>query len=789
MTFTLLPFHRYRDAVRRGDASRAASHFQEAIEAYTEAMVVRDDDLTPDQEGDLRVRIAECYLNLGDVGSADLALAPAETLDVARLRPGTRGAILCVRGRIAFTRGEHRRAAEIATEAWEILRPTDENRRVARALTLRGHANRHLGNLAEAREDYTDAMAAARRAGDDHEIGLSASNLGFLLWKSGRYPEARRHHRRAVEIHEKCGSEPQLTRELFALSVDEFHCGDWKQVEALLTRCFERARKSNDRRLLSAVAIARGRLDLYRGKDPRPSLEAARKIAEPAGYANDLVLIGEFLGEAALERGDWEEARRLLFEALQKATASSPQGEPAVDTTWRLARAEEALGDPEGRVVDRLERAARIAHERGYRFQEAQVRRTLGEALASRGRLDEARRHLESAVSVFRELKVPFEIGRSLVAWASYLAEIGMDLSGVAPLFREAEEILSELGAEREAGKAADGLAAASGEPVRSAGAGDDDPFAEIVTTSGVMEDAIHRARRIAPSNIPVLLTGETGTGKELFARAIHHGSRRDGAPFLAVNCAALSESLLEAELFGHVKGAFTGAHSDKTGIFEAADGGTVFLDEIGKAPLPLQAKLLRVLDAGEVRRVGGVDAIYVDVRVVAATNRPLGELVGEEEFLPDLLYRLRGYEIHVPPLRERSGDVVHLFERFAARSLSAAAREILERYDWPGNVREIRNLAESVSFLTCGRGAIPADSLPDWLREAVRVKEATEAANAALPSPCLQDAERDALIRALEEAGGNRSRAARALGISRQTLYTKMSKLGIVGVGRENAA
>ena len=810
MTFTLLPFHRFRDAVRRGDSSRATSRFQEAIDAYTEAMVVRGGDLTPDQESDLRVRIAECSLETGDLSSADVALAPAENLDPARVLPGTQGAVMVVRARIALYRGDYAGAVEIAGAAWDILRQTGENSRVARALTVRGHGHYYLGDLEAAREDYGDALAAARRADDQHEVGLAASNLGFLLWKSGHYLEARRFHTRAVEIHEKTGSEAHLTRELFALSVDEFHAGDWSQVDALLTRCEERAGRTDDRRLLSGIEIARGRLELQRGQDPRERLEAAARNAEAEGYANDIVMIGELLGDAAIERGDWSEAHRRLVESHERAVATAPDGEPSVDVAWRLALVEEALGDPEGSSLVRLEGAARTARERGYRFQEGQVRRTLGQVLSGGGRRDEAEKNLEASLRIFRDLKTPFETGRSLMALAAFLAEY--DEAGealAASRYREAEALFAKLGAEREGAKAAEGLAVVSGEGVSPAAGGavggaggrgadrdPSDPFFEIATVASTLEEAIGRARRIAPSNIPVLLTGETGTGKELFARAIHQSSHRAGAPFLAINCAALSESLLEAELFGYVKGAFTGAAADRVGIFEAAEGGTVFLDEIGKAPLSLQAKLLRVLDTGEVRRVGGVDALHVDVRIVAATNRALPGLVHSGDFLPDLLYRLRGYEIGIPPLREREGDVAHLFARFAGRRATTAALELLESHDWPGNVREIRNLAESTAFLTFGNGPIPADALPDWLRRSAIEKEAVAAVataeaalSAATPAPppaTLRETERDALVRALTETGGNRSAAARALRISRQTLYTKMSKYGI---GRADAA
>jgi DNA-binding NtrC family response regulator/tetratricopeptide (TPR) repeat protein len=688
--------------------------------------------------------------------------------------PGTRGAVHCVRGYIALNRGQYDDTVRHATASWTDLRNTGENTRLSQALTCRGHGHRRLGRLVEAREDYVDAMAAARRAGNEHELGLCASNLGFLLWQTGRFLEARDLHRKAVEIHERCGSDAHVSRELFALAVDEFHAGDWRQAEALLDRCGERAERTQDRRLASAVAIQRGRIAHCRGEDTRPALAEACRLAESAGLAHDRIVIGQILGDAALERGDWSEAKRILDGTLALARESSPEGEPVADTAWRLALAEDALGDPDGRALDLLSTALDILAGRDCRFPEAMARRALGVVLSRRDRMDEAREHLEFAVEVFDELSMPFEAARSRGALATLVAESATGAALAVPLFREAENVLRGLGAVRDAERCAKGLAAASGDGVsgRASGVSSDEPFAEIVTVAATMEGAIERARRIAPSDIPVLVTGETGTGKELFARSIHRASQRAAQPFLAVNCAALTETLLEAELFGHVKGAFTGATSGREGIFEAANGGTVFLDEIGKAPVTLQSKLLRVLDTGEVRRVGGVESIHVDVRIVAATNRSIPDLVDAGEFLPDLFYRLRGFEIDVPPLRDRKEDVRLVFERFAGRPASEAALEVLEIHDWPGNVRELRNLAESAAFLAFGRGPIPLDALPDWIREAARRPRPRIAS--------LEETERRAVLRALDDAGGNRSRAARALGVSRQTLYTKMAKHGI---------
>ena len=772
MTISSPSFHRYRDTVRRGDQCRANGRFQEAIDAYTEAMVVRSDDLTPDQEAGLRVAISECSLGRGDFDTAELALAPTDRLDATRLVPGTRGALHTIRGFIALNRGLPEQTVREATAAWEILRNTSENYRVSRALTCLGHGLRRLGRLEEAREAFTDAMAAARRAGNEHEVGLAASSLGFLLWQAGEYDDARAFHRRAIAIHEETGSDVHVTRELFALSVEEFHLGDWNRVDALLTRCEERARRVGDKRLLVSIEISRGRLELYRGGDPRRRLEAARAIAEENGYAHDLIGIAFYLAEAASERGDWSDAHALLLHARDVAEATSPKSETAVEAAWRLASIERILGDPNHRADVLLGDALSVAVERSYRAQAAFVRRVQGEELARRGLWEKAHALLNESLECFRNLGMRFETGRGLLALA-LAADDGASASAVRiALCREAERILHRLGAEREARKAAETLAAGAGEPTDSRLVDLQDPFARILTEAPLLHAAIERARKIAPSDISVLVMGATGTGKELFARAVHDSSGRASKPFLAINCAALSETLLEAELFGHERGSFTGAVAAKAGIFEAANGGTVFLDEIGKAPLSLQAKLLRVLDTGEVRRVGGVSAMHVNVRIVAATNRPLASLVEERCFLPDLLYRLRGFEITIPTLRERDGDVPLLFEHFARRPLGDAARRMLEAYEWPGNVRELRNLAESTAFLAFGSGPITVDALPDWIRE----KGEPGVRNV----PSLVRSEKEAVIRALEAAAGNRSRAAQALGISRQTLYTKMTKWGL---------
>jgi two-component system, NtrC family, response regulator AtoC len=341
----------------------------------------------------------------------------------------------------------------------------------------------------------------------------------------------------------------------------------------------------------------------------------------------------------------------------------------------------------------------------------------------------------------------------------------------------------------------------------------DGDAAASTRGDSGVIviDDAMRRlheiVERVAPSAISVLLFGETGVGKEIFAERLHRLSERRDRPLLRLNCAALPESLLEAELFGYEKGAFTGATQAKPGLLETASGGTVFLDEIGELPSSLQAKLLRVLEAGEVLPVGGLKPRMVDLRVIAATHRDLEHAMAEEQFRRDLFFRLSGISLTIPPLRERKAEIVPLARAFVSRAaaragrspqptLSAAAEARLEAHTWPGNVRELRNVIERTLLLVAG-SAIDADDLQlgraSGASRPALDPELTEPLRKLSPKdvPPLADASLDmrtqrsqlehtAIVEALARARGNQTRAARMLGIARSTLVKRMELYGL---------
>ena len=318
------------------------------------------------------------------------------------------------------------------------------------------------------------------------------------------------------------------------------------------------------------------------------------------------------------------------------------------------------------------------------------------------------------------------------------------------------------------------------------------DALASIVGRSAAIEQVRSMAARLAASEATtVLVEGESGSGKEVVARAIHFGSARADRPFMQVNCAALPEHLLESELFGHERGAFTDAHTQKRGLFESAEGGSVLLDEIGDLPAGGQAKLLRLLESKTFRRVGGVAELRADVRVIAATNVDLEERVSEGRFRADLFFRLNVVRIQVPPLREHPEDIPLLTAHFVARfnqemkrqvrGVSTSAMDQLTAYHWPGNVREVRNVVERAFILHASADELRPEHLPPELRSgAVPPRKEKPAPQVPAEGLVLDDVEKRLIAEALERAAGNQSKAARLLGISRDTLRYRLKKHGL---------
>ncbi|RNC81269.1 MAG: sigma-54-dependent Fis family transcriptional regulator [Phycisphaera sp.] len=322
--------------------------------------------------------------------------------------------------------------------------------------------------------------------------------------------------------------------------------------------------------------------------------------------------------------------------------------------------------------------------------------------------------------------------------------------------------------------------------------------FEGLIAVSEPMRKVLQMVRTVAASDIPVLITGESGTGKELIARAVHRNSKRSAGRYVTFNCAGQSESLLEDQLFGHVKGAYTGAEKEREGVFEYASGGTLFLDEIGDMPVAMQPKLLRVLESGEVIRLGANEAKHVDVRFVSATNRDLNELVKTGDFREDLFFRVNAAKIHLPPLRERREDipplVVHGVKKFAddllqgepEPTVSDAAMLRLTSYAWPGNVRQLLNAVQNMVVTGIGSReegqpiVLGVDHLPPEIREAETADLDDSGTGGSLAGTSLDQLEKRAIRETLRLTAGNREQAAKLLGIGERTLYRKLKEYGL---------
>jgi len=310
--------------------------------------------------------------------------------------------------------------------------------------------------------------------------------------------------------------------------------------------------------------------------------------------------------------------------------------------------------------------------------------------------------------------------------------------------------------------------------------------FHSLIHIEEGMKAVIRRAEKVAKSDVSVLIRGESGTGKEVLAKAIHSAGSRAAKPFITINCGAIPENLLESELFGHKRGAFTGAVESKPGLFQMAHTGTVFLDEVGELPLNLQVKILRVLQEGEFLCVGDVQTVHVDVRIIAATNRNLEVALEDGTFRQDLFYRLNVVPIEIPPLRRRPGDIAPLVKHFlkefekAARpiEITPESMRLLQSHNWPGNVRELQNAVEHAAVLCENNIITPAD-LPDIIQHGSEPGE--DISSSATNDPLtLEDMERRSIVAALTKTGGNQTRAARILGITRRTLGYRMKKYNI---------
>ncbi len=711
----------------------------------------------------------------------------------------------------ACKRGDYARVVGEAT-AWIDAHRGDLPPAIAEFLHLRGVARSHLGEAEASREDAEAAFALFRVLGRDFEAARTANLLGIVEFRTSRYAEAERWWRRAHELHARLGMLKNMGGNRLNLGIACYKQGRLERAVVELDAAVRLLEQVDARVSLCRAAIARGNVLRLQGRrdEARRELAAAYENAGQLGLAREEALALEFMGDVHRDAGRAETARRYYSRAFAVGSSLAPAGDIVTEVLWRQGECLLMQGRPAD-AVKAARQSLDLARRLGDRFEEGCARRVLGEAQLELGDLENAEASLRDSVRLLREVGGGHDLGLSRLACAR-LALARLDAGATADVERildaawdealaaldlylkmdleehivAARKVLTGISDRRQDLRrhGPDPAPARRGAPAtRSAPA--------IIHVSPIMRDTIQLADAFAESDEPVLITGETGTGKELFARRLHHRSRRRRGELVCVNVAAIPATVFERELFGHVKGAFSGADADGRGLAALADGGTLFLDEIGELPLELQPKLLRLLQDGAYHAIGDPAERRADIRLVAATNADLKQLVAQGRFRADLYYRLKILELRLPPVRERRGDVLPLLRHFLAEAAGGPVEvgdhfndvslELLQRHDWPGNVREIAMVARQACVQAASRGQVAIDiDGPDGQILRLSGPGAPARDLAAVPADGDDAAERSRLLLALAEARGNRAKAARRLGVSRSTLYRQLERHGI---------
>jgi len=705
------------------------------------------------------------------------------------------GKVELLSAEIAMASGEYGACLKHCMVAMPLIESFGVEREKAKALRIAGLARYRLGNMTECRRDLEESLEICRRIGDTDGVGKSYSNLGMLFTCRGEWGRARECLAQALEIATSSGNTVQTAIRSYNMGCLERRSGRWDAAEEYLDKSLELFRSVQHPAGVSWALSELGILYSQRGQIEKAKdyLIAARDYVRGFGLHREEYFAAVALGRALLDAGRWQEALEPLEEAVASTKSRAPEGDLACEARTVYAECLAAAG----RKIEAREQALAatdLASKLAGRYEEGAAHRALG--IVADGAV--AARAFERALKTLRELGDDYEIAVTLAAYGRFLAESGpaaQEGRRARMLLVEAHAIFDRLGAARWAATLEEDLArlekregifvmrkgaarAAACSPELAAVQRELESMGFVTRNRTILEQIARWGR----SNARILIQGETGTGKELVARIIHQLSDRKSKPYVVVDCAGLSESLAESELFGHVRGAFTNAISDRAGLFEEADGGTILLDEVGELTPAVQAKLLRVLQEGEIRRVGSGVVRKVDVRVIAATNRDLEAAVERGEFRRDLYFRLKGATIVLPPLRERPEDVPVLVEHFVRSAEAKLGKtylitdkllDVLGRARWEGNVRELKTETELL-LESCPDGVLDVQLLPERLKEKDQPAEGD-----AGPVMDTGRALAEQTLWALRRHNGNKTMAARELGITRQALHKRLKKLG----------
>ncbi len=661
------------------------------------------------------------------------------------------------------------------------------------------------GNYIDAGKQF-EAQISNRTGSDDEYLkGLSHHMLGYIAFQRSFFDIARLYFGNALKIFVSIDDQKEIANTNKMLGIVAYRTGRYTDADRLLEKSLSYYVKNTYYKgtILTRMALARNHQFLGNLDRTIELLNSALMEATKHGFRREIALCHEFLGEVEYTQDNPEKSLEHLKDALRIADSIAPCGDLAVEILRRMGDSHISFGNLDA-ARQHLTRAHKLCDRLNDRYELGTVLRAFGNLSAKTGERSLSRSYFEEAITTLRMINEPYELARTYETYAGrcgeWLASAGLEeetrldleRTGTA-YYREAAHLYIELGLKgraRECRRLHEKLSSRI-ESARTPGEMTEIRFdnswlvhGSIVTRSKQMLAVVERIEKMAPGMLPIHITGETGTGKELAATLIHRLSGRCDGPFVAVNCAAIADTVFESEFYGHRRGAFTGAALDKAGFFEAASGGTLFLDEISELTTRQQAKLLRVIESGKLYRVGETRERTVDVRLVSVSNIAPEDLLEAGSLRKDFYFRVCPEIITLPPLREKKEDLLPLLSYFISPdghpvSIEKTALDLLDDYHWPGNIRELLNLARGVALICGLERTIRPEDLPMNIRsvaltELGRIDKKTSAFNYS------EDEIKRLILHSIEESAGNRSVAARRLGISRSTLYRKLAEFGI---------
>jgi transcriptional regulator with PAS, ATPase and Fis domain/tetratricopeptide (TPR) repeat protein len=690
---------------------------------------------------------AKAYFGIQDLTNA-LKCARLAQASAAKLGDGLPLAeVFMTLGAVLRDMGQVREALRAYTDAESIFRRNDSLEGRSRALNLMASVYFKQSDYRHALSTLLEALDMAQTLGDRRKIAFMMGNVGRIQTFLGDLAEAERHLKTNIDLSGDLGDQLEVARAYLSLGYVQMQKGEYEQAEK--------------------------------------SFSSAYPLIISSGSRRDEAIYLSYCGELQYRSGHDADAQKILDRAQAVAEHVAPETTLVARILRQQAEVAVRLGN--FRLANRLvARALPIMGSRGERVECGALWKLKAVIAAAAGQVNEARTAINKSLDLLAESGVRFELAETLIA-AGQIKAFG-ERQRLTYLFR-AEEYYATASLPRrldDIHRAIESVERENGNllpTARPSGAGDE--VAQYLTCSPEIERFKSQLAAIGRSDLPVLLTGETGVGKDQMAKYFRSLVRPNG-PFVAINCASVPETLLESELFGYVRGAFSGADSDKQGLMASANGGVFFLDEIGDMPLSLQAKLLGVIERRRVTPLGSVQEVELDIKLVAATNQDLEMLVETGEFRRDLFYRLSGISFHLPPLRERREDIPLLAEYFLRKrgllkdgeKMPAELVRSFMAYDWPGNIRELDNRIRRVEVLA------QLVHTGDLLGAFASLSAEHKSSATANLFQQVEEFERKLLVEALRAAGGNKSAAARILGVHEATVRTKLKRYGLEMAG-----